>query len=583
MTAHGLLDVESIGCKQRPTGSGNAPLSVWDWRKAALVRVLTDAEFCRVLFHIAKRRGFQLNRKGAEPNDLEGKKALNGAKELQEAMERANASTVGAYLATMPKKRNSDGSYENFITRDLLRREVRQIFSTQRKSGNAKATEALQREYEELAFFQRPLQSSERLVGTCTFEKAEKRAPKFSYSAELFILWGKLNHARIRSTNGDEQPLSPGERQRLFELAHNQKEVTYTQARKALGLSDDARFNISYRKVKDEDNSWEKIRAATEKVAFLKLPGYHALKGALDTGSAIDWQNWINRDRLKLNDIARIISFYEDESQIRAMLTELGLDDAQIQRLIGITHFSKTIDLSVKAAERILPYLQQGLTYDKACKEAGYHHSRIETLGAEKVLALADIRNPVVNRAMAQARKVINACIREYGMPDTIVVELARDVGRNFKDRKDIEREQKKNQAYREEARQHVAEILGMLPENVRGEDILKYRLWYNEQAKMCFYCGSSITTEQFRDGSATQIDHIIPYQRSWNDSYMNKTLCHTRCNQEKGDRTPYEWLSGTQLWTGLNAQISKLPKRKQENLLIENFDEKAEAWKTAR
>ena len=48
--------------------------------------MLKDDEFIRVLFHIGSHRGFQSNRKGAEPNDMEGKKALAGAKELEVRM-----------------------------------------------------------------------------------------------------------------------------------------------------------------------------------------------------------------------------------------------------------------------------------------------------------------------------------------------------------------------------------------------------------------------------------------------------------------------------------------------------------------
>ena len=455
--------------------------SVWSLRKEALERQLTAAELNCILMHIAKRRGFQSNRKGAEPNDTEGKKALNGAKELQEAMLLASAPTVGAYLSTLPKKRNGDGSYDRFVTRDLLREEVRKIFEVQRRLGNDKASEQLQKEYTELAFVQRPLQSSEHLVGTCTFEIGEKRAPKFSYSAELFVLWSKLNNTKIKNRAGNERPLTQDEKNQLSTLAHkNSGGVSYKQARKEIDLADDERFNISYRKINDNEDSWEKIREATEKSVgnFLKLSGYHALKDALDNSSAADWQPWIGGQRAKLDEIVRILSFYEDPKQIDDMLAGLGLDKDSRQKLASITNFSRTVDLSLKAIENILPYLQEGLRYDEACARAGYDHSCYANKGLYKVPAFDDIRNPVVNRALAQARKVINAVIRIYGMPENIIIELARDVGRNFKDRKDIEREQKKNQAYREEAKKNVAEILGIIADNVSGEDILKYRLW---------------------------------------------------------------------------------------------------------
>lgn len=569
------LDISTIDFPENvPAGK-----SVWDLRKEALEYQLTDAEFARVLFHIAKRRGFQSNRKGAEPNDTEGKKALSGAKELQEAMTQACAPTVGAYLATLPKKRNGDGSYERFVTRDLLRQEIRKIFETQKRLGNAKATDNLREEYSDIAFFQRPLQSSEHLVGTCVLT-GEQRAPKFSYSAELFVLWSRLNNTRIKDRSGNERHLTQDEKNRLCDKAHSLKSFSYKQARKELSLTEDERFNISYRKIKDDDNGWEKIRDAAEKSDFLKLPGYHALKYALDTGSNTDWQTWTGPQRAKLDDIARILSFYEDPKQIDEMLSGLGLDDMQCQKLTGITNFSKTVDLSLKAIGSILPYLQSGLTYDKACAEAGYHHSRKENKALKKIPAFDDVRNPVVNRALAQTRKVINAVIRKHGMPDNIIIELARDVGRNFKDRKDIEREQKKNQAHREEARNHVSEILGIIPDNVSGEDILKYRLW-KEQDGCCPYSGQYITPELLRDPLATQIDHIIPYSRSWNDSYMNKILCMTSENQNKGNKTPYEYLHGTTRWDAFEAFTQRLPHKKAENLLTENFDEeKSGKWK---
>jgi len=593
LAEHGL-NTAAIDQVCSKTGKSNPPHSPWDWRKEGLERRLTDDEFARVLFHIAKRRGFQTNRKSAVANDLEGKKALSGARELQVAMERANARTVGAYLAVLPKKRNGDGSYERFVTRDLLRSEVRQLFAAQQKFGNAKATDALLAEYagngdvakrntkegDGIAFYQNPLQSSEHMVGYCTLELNEKRAPKFSYSAELFVLWSKLNHTKIRDMGGSERFLTADERNQLAELAHKNKGgVSYKQARNAIGLSDEERFNISYRKIKDEDNSWIAIRDTSEKTTFLKMQGYQTLKEALDNGSATDWQRWIGVDRNKLDEIARILSFYEDEKQIHIMLSALGLHPEQIGKLSAINNFSKTVDLSCKAIQAILPYLQAGLTYDKACKEAGYHHSQKPRKELNKIPPFEDIRNPVVNRAMAQARKVMNAIIRTYGMPEQIIVELSRDIGRNFKDRKDIEREQKKNQAYREEAKKHIAEILRLPEDNITGEEILKYRLW-KEQEGFCPYSGEYIEPDTLRDPMATQIDHIIPYSRSWNDSYMNKVLCLTGENQSKGNRTPREYLDENRL-RALKVFAAKLPPKKAENLLIERFDEeKAAAWK---
>ncbi|MBI1301212.1 MAG: type II CRISPR RNA-guided endonuclease Cas9 [Alphaproteobacteria bacterium] len=132
---------------------------------------------------------------------------------------------------------------------------------------------------------------------------------------------------------------------------------------------------------------------------------------------------------------------------------------------------------------------------------------------------------------------------------------------------------------YRNEARQHVAEILGIIEDNVTGEDILKYRLW-KEQDGCCVYSGQYITPEMLRDSTTTQIDHIIPYSRSWNNSYMNKVLCLSDENQRKANQTPFEYLGGTPRFTQMQALANMLPPKKVENLLIENFVDREQKWK---
>ena len=597
LKSHGFPNTDSVGspltqklCDYDPIRFAtdlsrqikNAPVTVWNLRQDALNRKLTDDELVRVLFHIAKRRGYQSNRKGGEANDVEGKKALSGAKDLQEAMLREGHQTIGAHLASKDKKRNGDGNYENFIERHLLRQEIKKIFGCQRRFGHPKATQELETQFEAIAFTQRPLQSSAHLIGFCSLEPEERRAPKFSYAAELFVLWSKLNNLRIKERTGGERPLMQDEKNRLVAKAHQLKSLSLKQTRKEIELSDDDRFNISYRRTNDKDTSWQDIRDRSEDKPYFVLKGYHDIKDALDTGSAIQWQNWVHANHTTLNEIAYILSVLEDTHQICDALTAIGLEPEQIERLSRISHFSKTVDLSLKAIHQILPFMQQGLTYDKACLAAGYDHSRKENKGLDTLPPFDDIRNPVVNRALAQTRKVINAILRLHGKPHTIIIELARDVGKSFEDRKKIDQEIKKNEAYRDDAKKHIAEILRITPDNVSGEDILRYRLW-KEQEGYCPYSGSYISPDMLQDPLATQIDHILPYSRSWNDSYMNKVLCLTSENQNKGNDTPREYFTRSGLpLEGLEAIARKLPRKKAENLLIENFDdEKAGEWKS--
>ncbi len=79
---------------------------------------------------------------------------------------------------------------------------------------------------------------------------------------------------------------------------------------------------------------------------------------------------------------------------------------------------------------------------------------------------------------------------------------------------------------------------LGKLSPN--GQDILKYRLWHDQQG-ICLYTGKKIPLEElFQPGY--DIDHILPYSITFDDSYRNKVLVTSQANREKGNRTPYEY-----------------------------------------
>jgi len=557
---------------------GNSEISVWQLRADALDRKLNDDEFAQVLFHIAKRRGYQSNRKDKTEKSNDNQKVLQGIKKFKEKMEAEKYRTAGEYLASLPKKRNGNDTYDLMITRELLRKEVEIIFNSQRDYGNEKATDELQKEYEEIAFTQRPLQSFADMVGDCTLETEEKRASKNSPTAELFVAWSKINNLKIVSTDGTEFFLNIDEKRKIADFALELKGgITYKKIRKELNINDDFRFNISYRKTKDNQTDWNKIKETTEKSIFIVLKGYHALKSALHNGSEIDWQNYFNNNRNKLDEAARILSFINDDKEIQEELGKIDFTTKECNNLMKITNFSKTVDLSIKALNKILPYMMEGEFYSKACELAGYDFKgKNDGEKLQKIPPVTNLRNPVVNRSLAQTRKVINACITQHGMPENIIIEFARDVGKSKKLRGEIDRANKKNQKYKEDAKKHVEEII---EREAKPHDILKYRLW-EEQGQYCPYSNKRINPEMLGDETMLEVDHILPYSRTYDNSYMNKVLCFADENQKKRGLTPYEYLNGTEKWEKLEefAHTNNIPKKKKENLLKKELSRESEA-----
>ena len=80
------------------------------------------------------------------------------------------------------------------------------------------------------------------MIGKCTLEGDEKRAPKASYSFMRFNLLQKLNHLQIKE-NGVKRSLTLEERQKLEKLAWQSPTLTYDRLRKELGRREIERFN----------------------------------------------------------------------------------------------------------------------------------------------------------------------------------------------------------------------------------------------------------------------------------------------------------------------------------------------------
>ncbi len=195
-----------------------------------------------------------------------------------------------------------------------------------------------------------------------------------------------------------------------------------------------------------------------------------------------------------------------------------------------------------------------------------------------------ELTNPVVKRAIAQTRKVINALIRKYGQFDAVHIELTREIKKSHKDRKKIEDGQKK---YREFKKEVVAEFIEDFGREPKGAELLKFRLW-KEQGGYCAYSGfmgekAYIKPEKLiADVKYAEIDHILPYSRSLDDGLNNKVLCLAKENQDKQNMTPFEYFESIDReWYSyevfVKSMLKNLKKVKRDRLLKKNFDENSE------
>lgn len=552
---------------------------IYALRVKALDEKLSREEFARVLLHLAQRRGFRSNRKNA--GDKEEGKLLEAVGENKKRMEAMGYRTAGEMLLkdeTFARvKRNKGGQYIATITRDMTEDEARKIFAAQRNFGADFAGAELEEVYLEILLSQRsfdegpggnsPYGGSQigKMIGKCTFEEGELRAAKASYSFEYFTLLQKINHIRILR-GGESRPLTGEERKKLVELAHKTENLNYWQIRKELGLTPEERFNTLRYSADDGPETGEK----KEKFCYLKA--YHQMRRAAEKACKGSFAALSIEQR---NAVGTILSIYKTSENVRKGLSDAGIPEILIDQFEGL-NFSKFGHLSVKACDRLIPYLEQGMIYNEACAAAGYDFRGHE--GGEKSFTLPplpddqnEITSPVVLRAVSQTIKVVNAIIRKQGISPTYInIELAREMAKDFSERKKLEKEMDDNRAKNERAMERIRNEYGKT--DATGQDLVKLKL-YEEQGGVCAYSQKQMSLARLFEPNYAEVDHIVPYSLSFDDSYKNKVLVLTEENRNKGNRLPLQYLSGQRrenfiVW--VNSAVRD--QRKKRLLLKEDF-----------
>ena len=586
-----------------------APVSPWRLRVDGLDRRLSPEEWARVIYHIVKHRGFhwlsRAEEKKAEGDKQEGGKVKKGLLYTQRRMcEKDYRSAAEMVLAEFPDaQRNKAGNYEKALSRVLLADELARLFRRQRELGNPHAGADLEAKIlgsgdkkSGLLWEQKPPLSGAdllKMLGRCTFERDEYRAPKASFTAERHVWLTRLNNLRI-VVDGITRPLNEAERRIALPLPYQQAgDFTYKQLRAALNK---AGFG---------DFSFAGLSEDKEKDALVKLPAWQTLRKQLKAkGLETEWQGLAGAamadDPTLLDAIAYVLSVYKDGAEVEAELRKLNLPGGEkmVEALSEIS-FDKFHNLSLKALRKIVPHMESGLRYDEACQAAGYHHSQPNQGGGVKQKYLPPFyarrdkdgrmviaegldvpRNPVVLRALNQARKVLNALVRKYGSPSAVHIEMARDLSRPFDERNKIKKAQDK---YRERNEKDKAAFAAEYGIAAKSREFEKFQL-YREQQGKCAYSLKSLDIDRvLRDIGYAEVDHALPYSRSFDDGKNNKVLVLAEENRNKGNRTPYEYLTAIdpsgERWRQFVAFVEANKNyrlAKQQRLLRKDFSGKA-------
>ena len=584
LIAHGFFPQDEAGRKALET------LNPYALRAKGLDAALTPAEFARALFHINQRRGFKSNRRADKADNDSGalKTAINklrqnlldtGCRSVGEWLHKRDAAgeTVRARFRQEKVikddgKTRIDKSYDLYIDRAMIEAEFDALWAAQAGFNPALFNELARSELKDALLFQRPLKPV--IPGRCTLLPDEERAPLALPSTQRFRIYQELANLRILGNGLKEEALTRAQRDALAQALEAGHQSFKTAIPRLLKLGGAVQFNL-----------------ADAKRTELKGNITCAILSKKDNFGAA----WWGFDETKQDAIVLQLIKEENESKlVRWLQDETGIDEARAETIAAVALPEGYGSLSAKALARILPALRGDvMTYDKAVVAAGFdHHSRLSThgevpgrtfdtghtrvdLATGEILKLhafmempyygealqrhvgfgtgrlgdslekrfGRIANPTVHIGLNQVRLVVNALIKRYGHPSQVIVEVARDLKRNLEQKKEDSLRQANNQRRNERHRVQISGILGISQERVRGVDMQKMVLWeelsFDPATRCCPYSGVQISAAMlFSD--EVEIEHILPFSKTLDDSLNNKTVSMRHANRYKGNDTPW-------------------------------------------
>lgn len=535
-----------------------ATLDPYQLRSDALARPLHPFHFGRALMHLAKRRGFQSNRR------TPGKDAEGNTKEaMRHLHELLNGQTLGQFLhqrieqglgarfrpkpesISKPKK-----DFEFYPDRAMYAAEFSAMRAAQQ--SHQKLTEADWDGIFRLIFFQRPLRAPIR--GKCRFLPDQERASLTLPSFQQFRLLSDANNLGYRiDPFGPIQSVTPAQRTTLLTLLRTQKTVMFSKLRTAFDLPDTARFNL-------ESDRRDHLDGDTV--------------GYLFANKKLFGPRWGSLSLEEQDQIVTAVLDTEDHETLLRHGVKFGLLGEELDSFTKLTPEDKnlpcgTARFSAKALRQLVPHLERGFKYNEAVSACGWQHTLAAADGSQPSLpyygqAMPDsvvpaqkskvpdekhygrFPNPTVHIALNQLRLVVNTLIARYGKPSEINLELARDLKMSAKQRTELEREQTKNTKANTERDKFINWLNTEHQANLvpNYDNRLRIRLWQelsqDVNMRCCPYTGQRITPAKlFTD--EVEIDHILPFAATLDDSPANKILCLRSANRIKRKQSPHE------------------------------------------
>lgn len=520
-------------------------------------------------------------------------------------------------------------AYDIYPQRDMIEQEFHALWVAQVQfHGLDILTNHMRDELIKTLLDQLPLKAQP--IGKCTLLPTEQRTPSCLPSQQMLRIYEEVNNLRVLVPGKDKRPLSLPERDLLVQKLKNTAGSKFTALRKVISLPSDAYFNLESEKRKDlkgdttasilkTDKYWGKTwldLPLNQQDAIVEIlngceptlpngksnPVFESL--TVEIASSLGISTEFSGELLQSISDVTIANWLEEKFNLPSEQA-LNIANApgspkwpQGHGRLGRTASQQVMEWLTSDQETAhhpktgeiyhAPYI-----YSEAVALAGYDsHSELDKKGNMSRLPyyavvldrqvafgtgdpndnqekrLGKIANPTVHVALNQLRKVMNELIELHGKPERIIVETARALPLSAEGLRDLEKEQKDNQDNNDRLNKLIIDA----KEPPNFENRLRYRLWeeldpQDVLGRRCPFSGDQISIKKlFTD--AVEIEHILPYSKTGDDSRANKTLAIRQANRDKSNESPYEAFGKKTRkgydWEEIVNRSSSLPKNKR-------------------
>ena len=578
-------------------------LNIYKVRSKGLDEKFSPEELAVSLIHISNHRGYK-EFYGDQSEDAKEAELIKSAiTKTKTIFAQSGYRTIGEMIAkdktfcnpnskdcALSLCRNHHGKYDYMFLRKDLENETKMILEKQKEYYAALTDENI-KNIMDIIFRQRYFEygpgnkedSTRRYkgflhtIGHCAIYNNELRGARHTVIGDLFAVVNALSQYHYYETETGEEADFGIVVKLVLEYVLNECNINKTTLIKLL-----------------KENGIEVIISSAtgtqdinKCIKFLK-----PIRAAIEQ-AGLDWSSFISEPQLDLHAPSRLhrlgqcISSYITPSLRREKLEALGFVNTGFINNCMREKFSGTANVSDKYMVEAILAAQKGVRVgdyqaqvNKQEKQERKELKRLPPINDKDVIS-----NPVVFRAINETRKIVNALISKYGQQPAIInIEVARELGRSEKARKEIARAQINNQKIRDEAANKIKELFGIA--NPKPAQLERYLLYEMQEGK-CLYSNTPVEIGRLLTDDY-EVDHIIPYSLILDDSLHNKALVLTKENREKGQKAPLEYLHGERR-TDFKKRVinaykhNKISKKKYDYLMLEslNNEEVLKDWKS--